>query len=113
MMAKRIKLMAEYSSPPLWWDEPEHVGPIDPTKLPISADLLERLMKWAELYDRQLNIADPKSSHFLRGEDLDDFERVGREIWKRLREELAPHYEVVYFSEREGKIIADPQGFVE
>ena len=61
-MSKKIKLMADYGCDPLWWEEAEEVGDIDPATLSLSDDTISRLHKWAKAYDATLNWVDPYES---------------------------------------------------
>jgi hypothetical protein len=105
-MAEKIKLMADYGCYPLWWASSDKVGDIDPTTLPLSPKTISRLEKWADVYDEKLNWDDPASSSFPNNETRDAFEEEGISLWKQLQKELAPTYDVVYFSERLGEAIA-------
>jgi hypothetical protein len=107
-MSKKIKLMADYGCDPLWWEEPSEVGDIDPATLPLTEDTIERLHRWAKAYNATLNWQDPASSLLLSEEALSAFEEEGISLWKQLQTELAPNYEVVYFSELLGKVLTDP-----
>lgn len=108
-MTKRIKLMAEYDSDPLWWEGPEQVGPIEPATLPLSVETISRLLRWQEDYNARINWDDPASSRKFSPDELEVFEREGIEIWTRLREDLSPNYEVVYFSERLRRVVDRPE----
>jgi hypothetical protein len=54
-MATKIKLMADYGCYPLWWVSGDLVGNIDPAKLPLSHETINRLYKWAAVYNTTLN----------------------------------------------------------
>ena len=107
-MKKQIELMADYGCFPLWWADGKNAGDIDPTKLPLSQKTIDRLEKWADIYDDKLNWDDPMSSSFLTLADQEDFEREGMSLWYQLRKELTPEYEVFYYSQRLGKHLSDP-----
>jgi len=108
-MSKKIKLMADYGCDPLWWEEADEVGDIDPATLPLSDNTISRLHKWALVYDTTLNWVDPyESPDFPSVEALVGFEEEGISLWKQLQQELAPKYEVVYFSDRLHKVINHP-----
>ena len=104
----KIKLMADYGCDPLWWEESDRLGDIEPEILPLSQEVITRLHNWAKAYDRRLNWADPYDSPELSQEEIDDFDREGIDLWKQLREELAPDYEVLYFSDRFQKLLTHP-----
>lgn len=100
-MRGTIKLMAEYSSHPIWWasHESSNIGPIDPANLPISDKLRTRLNKWAEWYDSTLNLDDPSVSGFETVSDEMRFDQEGSEIWQSLTLELKGQFNVWYYSE--------------
>lgn len=97
-MAIKIELMADYGCYPLWWADGEKVGDIDPTKLPLSQQTIDRLEKWADAYDAKLNWDNPASSGFGSLEAKQVFEDEGVSLWYQLRKELVAAYEVFYFS---------------
>ena len=105
-MAIKIKLMADYGCNPLWWADADKVGNIDPEKLPLLQKTIDRLHNWAKAYNATLNWSDPASSLGFPSIEADAaFEEEGISLWKQLQKELAPNYEVVYFSDRLGKIV--------
>lgn len=105
-MSKKIKLMVDYGCDPLWWEEPSEVGDIDPATLPLSEDTIERLHRWAKAYDATLNWASPADSPGFESADAEAaFESEGISLWKQLQKELAPNYEVLYFSDRLRKVL--------
>jgi len=107
-MAGKIKLMADYGCYPLWWASSDKAGDIDPLTLPLSKETISHLEQWAEVYDAKLNWDDPNSSGFPSLEAKTAFEAEGISLWKQLQKELAPNYEVVYFSEPLGKVVSVP-----
>ena len=107
-MAIKIKLMADYGCDPLWWADADKVGNIDPARLPLSQETINRLEKWAENYNATLNWQDPANSPDLSSEEEAAFEEEGINLWKRLQTELAPNYQVIYFSELLGKVVNYP-----
>lgn len=108
-MPKRIKLMAEYNSHPIWSMETDSLGPIDPATLPLTQETIVRLRLWVDRYQAQLNMADPANSAFLQGKELVEFEEEGIRLWLKLREELGPEYAVAYFSERLRRLLDNPE----
>jgi hypothetical protein len=106
-MAEKIKLMADYGCYPLWWASSGKAGDIDPETMPLSEETVSRLEKWADIYDAKLNWEDPNSSGFPTLEAKAAFEQEGISLWKQLQKELAPNYEVIYFSEQLRKIVTD------
>ncbi len=65
--------MPDYQCSPLWWGGGE-IGNVDPKTLPLRKETLIRLDQWADLYDSQLNMADPLSSNFFSESELAAFE---------------------------------------
>jgi len=101
----KIKLMTDYGCYPLWWADGDKVGNIDPAKLPLSQETAARLQKWADSFDDGLDWDDPGNSPSPTPEELAAFEREGISLWEQLQQELAPNYEVVYFSQILGRIM--------
>jgi len=108
-MAKQIKLMADYQSYPLWWAGTADSGNINPATLPLRAATVSRLQHWAEYYDATLNLDDPCSSGFPNEEAEEAFNTEGMNLWKQLREELQPAYEVIYYNYQLGKLLISPE----
>ncbi|MCC5599305.1 hypothetical protein LC653_21570 [Nostoc sp. CHAB 5784] len=104
---EKIKLMADYGCYPLWWVSPE-IGNINPETLPLIQETIKRLDKWEEIYNATLNWQDPTNSPDLSAEVEAAFEEEGISLWKQLQTELAPNYQVVYFSELLGKVLTHP-----
>jgi len=104
-MAEKIKLMADYECYPLWWASSGKAGDIDPETMPLSEETVSRLEKWADIYDAKLNWEDPNSSGFPTLEAKAAFEQEGISLWKQLQKELAPNYEVIYFSEQLRQVV--------
>ena len=99
--------MADYGCDPLWWAHADKVGNIDPARLPLSQETINHLRKWATDYNATLNWQDPGNSLDLSPEEEAAFEQEGISLWKQLQKELAPNYEVVYFSESLGEVVSD------
>jgi hypothetical protein len=106
-MGRRIRLSADYRSWPLWSEEPSEVGEIDPHTLPVSRETIARLERWAETFDRWMNFDDPSSSAEPSAEEVEWFEAEGLELWRRLRRELGPDYEVTYYSKARQRVLSD------
>ncbi|GCL37511.1 MULTISPECIES: hypothetical protein [Sphaerospermopsis] len=106
-MAEKIKLMADYGCYPLWWVSSDKVGDIDPETMLLSEETISRLAKWADIYDAKLNWEDPGSSGFSDVKAAAAFEQEGISLWKQLQKELAPNYEVLYFSEQLRRVVTD------
>jgi hypothetical protein len=97
--------MADYGCYPLWWASSGKAGDIDPETMPLSEETVSRLEKWADIYDAKLNWEDPNSSGFPTLEAKAAFEQEGISLWKQLQKELAPDYEVIYFSEQLRQVV--------
>lgn len=109
-MAIKIKLMADYGCDPLWWADEDKVGNISPAKLPLSPNTIKRLLDWAAAYNATLNWADPADSPGFPKEKAEAaFEAEGISLWQQLMEELAPNYEVSYYSDRLQKLLSNPR----
>jgi len=66
------------------------------------------LLAWIAIYEGTLNWNDPASSGFASEEARQAFEEQGISRWHQLRQELAPDYEVHYFSQKLRKAIEHP-----
>lgn len=100
---RTIKLMADYDSYALW-DE-DNIDNLNPDELPISEELKKSIHKWEDHYDSTLNRENPADSGFTSDDELGAFEREGRDLWRRLREELGDGYVVKYFSQESGLVL--------
>ncbi len=92
---KVIKLAAEYDSYPLWSNS-DGLNNIDPSLLPISKDLHDALLNWADIYDLTLNRSDPIMSGFKNSEEEENFYRVGKELSQKLMLELGNDFLIIY-----------------
>ncbi|MEC4891582.1 MAG: hypothetical protein SAL07_06945 [Oscillatoria sp. PMC 1051.18] len=109
-MGIKIKLMADYGCEPLWWADEDKVGNIQPETLPLTDETIKRLQKWAIAYSETLNWSDPANSPGFGSEEARKaFAQEGISLWKQLRQELAPDYEVIYFSEQLGELCFSPE----
>lgn len=93
-MAIRIKLWADYGCYPIW--RVDEVDNIDPEELPLSKETMKRLNAWQEVYDQTLNQDYPPLSCFSNPQAEQNFKQEGIKLWKQLRLELEPDYEVFY-----------------
>jgi hypothetical protein len=112
-MVRRIKLMPDYEADPVWSDDPDDPGcgcMIELEELPISAELRDRLRRWADAYELNddwmgVKPADsPWTPQFAA-----EFEAEGRQLWLLLRAELGPTWRVAYFSEERMKKFDMPE----
>lgn len=96
--------MADYRAFPLW-AEPHaaddlRVGGLGPDELPLSAALVADLREWADRHDRLLGATYTWPSEQAKADFVDE----GRRLLARVRGELGPDYEVVYFDEITGRV---------
>lgn len=103
-----IKLMADYQSYPLWWADGSNFGDIDPTELPITPELANGLLAWADRFDATYNSQDPGESGFDSAQAAAEFDLVGQQLWQQLRTELSSDYNVLYQSFTRGQLLTDP-----
>lgn len=97
-MTKHIELMADYNGYMLWRHDPPDIGPIHPEKLPLKPETIQRLHVWAERYNDSLNWDDPAHTEPWSPEETQEFEEEGVRLWRLVREELSPDFEVGYYS---------------
>ena len=84
-----IRLMAEYSAPPLWHDTDHLVGPIEPSELGLSKRLQKDLAIWNHRYTSRLNWDSPSASRGWKSEgERVRFMRQRDELAHRLSNEL-------------------------
>lgn len=88
--------MPDYECFPLWHDDGDSTGNIDPNTLNLSAALVSKLNNWCSEYDKTLNKSNPKDSGFLSKEKEVAFVVEGYELAKALKSELVD-IEVVYY----------------
>lgn len=87
--AKWVRIMCDYCADPLW-------GPGGAMEyledFPVTVDLRQRLQAWEDQYDSQ-NPGGPSPPL-----DMATFSREGRELARRVKEQL-PDWTVIYFDE--------------
>ena len=88
--------MADYESYATWLEDDHGVTNIDPGKLGISRDLALALQCWASDFDRTLNRSEPLSSGFSSDAESAEFASRGEELSRRLAEETADRFTVIY-----------------
>ena len=84
--------MADYQCFPLWADGGDSV---DPRDLPITPELAQALIEWAERFDAGLNWEDPMATVVDPGEAA-RFEADGSALALRLQTELGEAFQVLY-----------------
>ena len=107
-MVRRIKLMADYTSEPLWDMDPDE-REIDPRSLPLRRETIHRLDHWAYIFDSILNMDDPASSDFQTEAEEEDWVQEGILLWKRLQQELGPEYKVYFLVPEFPSMLASPE----
>ena len=107
-MPKQIRLSVDYQCWPLWWAGQSEVGEIDPGKLPLKPETADRIEKWADWFDTWMDFEDAPHGKKPDDDEFEAFEQEGIEIWKELRKELAPDYEVAYNSKKLGRLVSHP-----
>jgi hypothetical protein len=100
-----IKLMAEYGGTVLWGVEATDIGPINPDDLPLTRELKSALHAWSASYDRTLNQEYPPDSGFANSAEEEAFDAEGRRLWMELQAQLGPEYKVVFYSNRESRLL--------
>lgn len=103
-MVQRIKLMADFDCYPLW--DMDDGGDIDPTDLPLSKAIIERLLNWQKIYDGIIDWDDPAAAGFASEQEEIAFEREGVCLWQQLQKELGDEYEIVYFSQLQQQVVS-------
>ena len=94
MPRKEIRLMPEYDCFPLWDDlAPDN---LDPSSLPISPSLNDRIQAWNRQFAATQCRDDPDESGFPTREEEIRFDEAGRVLWDELRAELGDDYVVRY-----------------
>jgi hypothetical protein len=94
---KTIRLSPDYFCYPIWHDDganTEKFGDIDPRSLPISAELAEDLIKWAQWFDKDLDMNDPENSRGMSPDEKAAFTAEGERLLDCLRHELGPDFRV-------------------
>ena len=105
-MTKKIKLMLDYGCSPLWWYDSEKVGNIDPKSLPLSPQMIQHLTDLAEKNDATLNWDNPSDSEEFTEAEIRKLDEELLLLTIKLQKELYPDYEIVYFSEKLGKVLS-------
>lgn len=104
----QLRLMTDYECHPIWEELADGERNLAPQDLPISPELVSRLIQWQLDYDRTLDRQDPARSGFKSREQEEAFEREGRAIWIELRQQLGPEYDVTFFSQIENRELQRP-----
>jgi hypothetical protein len=105
-MPVKIKLMPDYGCWPLWLEE--DLEDFDTEELAIQPETRFRLKRWAAVHDAMLNWDDPGNTPDWPPEVSHWFDQEGIALWRILREELGPEYEVSYYSIKDRQLFTDP-----
>ena len=97
MTERSFKLMPDYGCHSVWETTGGMYENIDPSDLPISPTLADRLTEWSAQYDDTLNQDDPILSGFETSQKRAGFDLEGRSLLKALKLEL-PQADISYFS---------------
>jgi hypothetical protein len=88
----------------LWRRDARGTANVDPTSLPISADLARHLEDWAAEYDGTLDRSDPLASGFTDPAAEAAFHARGEELAGQLARELPADFTVEYFDGRDARV---------
>lgn len=69
---------------------------VDPTALPIGADLVAGLQTWADRFDATLDDHHPLASGFASPVEQAAFVRDGEELARQLKEQLGAGFDVQF-----------------
>ncbi len=97
----RVKLMADYFCPPLWWDDRIRIGPIELDEMHLPDGLKAELAAWAARFDATLDAAYPPDSGFASPEEEAAFHACGRDLAGRVAAALGDGTQVRYWSPRD------------
>lgn len=84
--------MADYFCYPLWHMGGGEVGNISPRELPLSPELTNRLMEWAQVFDEILDMDSPQDAGFKSEALGAAFRAEGDDLAECLAAELGPGY---------------------
>jgi hypothetical protein len=71
------------------------VGPINPSRLPLSKATIKKIKQLSELHDTSMNWSNPSGPSPWSKEKLERFEQEGKRLLERIRRELGEEYEVI------------------
>lgn len=91
-----IRVDADWECWPTWLLVDGDLANVAPESLPISAGLARDLNRWADDLDATYDADNPLESGFRTEQEQNAFEERGRELARRLQEELGGTAEVVY-----------------
>jgi hypothetical protein len=94
-MSRKLGLRTEYGAWPIW--DIDDFGYVDPNKLPLKQETIDRLLEWQATLDATLNQDYPPNSHFPNEEAKTAWRLEGISLWQQVQQELEPDYEVYYY----------------
>ncbi|MDR0874442.1 MAG: hypothetical protein LBN27_13425 [Prevotellaceae bacterium] len=90
--------MPDYDCSPIWeLNKYDFFEPIVINDIEIQEDLKIEILEWDTLFQNTLDRKDGRNSGFSTNEDLDNFDKKGIEIWKKIIKQL-PKDNIYYFS---------------
>ena len=103
-MKPNIRLLADYKCWPLWHHKDKKVGDIDPREIGVSDALVGDLERWVDVYESHMDWSDPASTQWTNDE-VALFDSDGRNLCRRLTEEISDRYQIYYHIPFSSKII--------
>lgn len=92
-----IRLQARQGEPPL--SEARTRRPIQTSELPISSELLTSLNSWSQDFERTFATSAAGTEGFESEEQAKQFVDRGRELARRIQNELGDRFHVEYYAE--------------
>jgi hypothetical protein len=84
---RRIKVMTDYGTYPLWAMDDDLIGEFAPNHLGVSLELENDLWSWAADFDMSLNVDDPANSHWPEERHRQHLEQ-GLALARRIKQEV-------------------------
>jgi hypothetical protein len=94
---RRIRVLADYDCWPTWVDTGDFFDDVDPKTLPVSVELADALLEWADEYDTILVRDNPGESAFRTPEHKARWVKQGRVLAGQVAKELGDSTQVIYF----------------
>lgn len=89
---RRLRVAVDYGAFPVW--DLDDGGMVDPTTLPVDADLVARLQAWADRFDATVDWDDPAAATLPSPAWRRRFDSDGRALARDLQAQLGPAYDV-------------------
>ncbi|WP_432588893.1 hypothetical protein ABVG11_28925 [Streptomyces sp. HD1123-B1] len=96
-MKRTVRLYADYECYPVWIVSDQGLDNVAPDSLPLSGQLAEELDRWGDEYEATYNREDPATSGFTSESAERSFNQQGKNLARRLRDELDETWCVSYF----------------